>query len=215
MDLTRDKFERVIKLAGNGQPGKRWLDLGCHNAIFARMLADRGLHVTGVDVYDPSLKTEDTWTYVCHNLNEFPLPFTDSSFDVVSAIEVLEHIIDTDRFLDELHRIVRPNGVVLITTPNINMLRNRLRVPFGLYPYGLEYRNEIHHVRLYNATTLRSHLVEHGFVISTLAGLNLLPITLHRFNLLARLSTRAASLLPSLCSDLLVRATPSAAAGSQ
>lgn len=206
-DLNYYKFRRALTAAKPYISGNKWLDLGCHNARFVLMLADQGFDVTGVDVYDPKLKGQDTWEYKQHDLNTFPYPLSDHSFDVISGLEIIEHIIDTDRYLDEVKRILKPNGVLLLTTPNINMLRNRLRVPLGKYPYGLEYRNEIHHVRLYNVEALTSQLPEHGFTVQSVEGLNLLPIKTHSVRLLETLSRKAAGLWPSVCSDLIVVAT--------
>jgi 2-polyprenyl-3-methyl-5-hydroxy-6-metoxy-1,4-benzoquinol methylase len=207
MDFDYYKFRRALQTVEPYVSGSRWLELGCHNARFAVMLAERGFDVTGVDVYDPSLKGQNTWDYKQHNLNSFPYPFTDNSFDIISGLEIIEHIIDTDRFLSEAHRILKPNGALLLTTPNINMLRNRFRVPLGKYPYGLEYRNDIHHVRLYNVSALRSQLAEHGFIVHSISGLNLLPIKSHRIPVFETLSRVGASVWPSGCSDLILVAT--------
>ena len=51
-------------------------------------------------------------------LNHFPYPFRDSSFDQVRAIHVIEHLSDVIRTLEEFHRLARPGGTIFIVTPH-------------------------------------------------------------------------------------------------
>lgn len=133
--------------------------------------------------------------------------------DVISALEVLEHITDTDRFMSEVYERLRPGGWFLLSTPNINSLRNRVTVPFGAYPTGLEYRNIIHHVRLYNPHVLAAHLASKGFSEIRMRGVSFLPM---RFLALGRsgLSRSLADLLPQLCNNFLVVARRATSPGS-
>lgn len=70
--------------------------------------------------------------------NDFP--FSDTSFDCVVAIDVLEHLPDDRAFLQELRRVLRPDGRVVVTVPNgdRNLLVNRLKWRLGMTPevYG-------------------------------------------------------------------------------
>ena len=209
MDYNLYRFGRVLEAvnskSNSSLKGKQWLDLGCHNGTFARLLFEHGVFATGVDAYSLELKTENTWEYVQHDLDTGIIPFANQTFDIVSAMEIIEHITDTDKFLDEIFRVLKPDGLLVITTPNICMLKNRLRVPLGMYPYGCEYRNLIHHVRPYNLACLSSHLKGHGFRIVLSRGENLLP---HKLVILASCFMKISELLseffPSLCSNLVV-----------
>ena len=63
------------------------------------------------------------------------LPIENDSFDVILFLEVLEHIIDEPpHIFSELHRILKPNGYLFLTTPNIAQLFNRLMLLFGKQP---------------------------------------------------------------------------------
>src|SRR5690242_11355524 len=55
---------------------------------------------------------------VLADLDRFPYPFRDSSFDGLQAIHVIEHVSDVIRTMEEFHRLVRPGGEVLIVTPH-------------------------------------------------------------------------------------------------
>jgi 2-polyprenyl-3-methyl-5-hydroxy-6-metoxy-1,4-benzoquinol methylase len=181
---------------------KRWLDIGCHNGSFARLLVAHGFNVTGSDVWDPSLMRDTTWQY--RQQKDSRIPFEDGKADIVSALEVIEHIIDTDDFLEEVRRVLSPDGLMVLSTPNINMLRNRWRVPFGRYPHGPEWRTVIHHVRMYNVEKMREHLTQHGFRVLYVRGVHLLPTRFCRVPLGETVSNALAELLPTLCSNMVV-----------
>jgi len=126
------------------------------------------------------------------------------TFDVISALEVIEHIIDTDKFLDDISAHLAPHGLLLISTPNINNLLNRVLVPFGRYPIGLEFRNQIHHVRLYNVAALRGQLEAHGYEVLAVAGVQMLPQRWLLANSLLRCVSEAlADRLPELAVNLI------------
>ena len=52
------------------------------------------------------------------NLDHFPYPFRDNSFDELRAVHVIEHVSDVVRTMEEFHRLVRPGGTVYIATPH-------------------------------------------------------------------------------------------------
>ena len=54
-----------------------------------------------------------------HDLSGGPPPFEDARFAAVFAGEIIEHLVDTRRFLDELHRVLRPGGLLVVATPNL------------------------------------------------------------------------------------------------
>jgi 2-polyprenyl-3-methyl-5-hydroxy-6-metoxy-1,4-benzoquinol methylase len=185
----------------------RWLDLGCHQGQLLELLTARFgiVRPLGADDWPESLRVGQTspWNYVQADL-EKALPRSEP-MDVISALEVLEHITDTDRFLSEICDRLKPGGWLLLSTPNINSLRNRLTVPFGAYPTGLEYRNIIHHVRLYNPHVLRTHLASKGLSEIRMRGVSFLPM---RFPALGRssLSRGLADLFPQLCNNFIAAA---------
>jgi 2-polyprenyl-3-methyl-5-hydroxy-6-metoxy-1,4-benzoquinol methylase len=73
---------------------------------------------------------------VCVDLNAGVLPYQDGSFDCVTCLEVIEHVVDPLRLLKELHRVLRPHGQLVLTTPNIRYFRNILKlVREGRFPH--------------------------------------------------------------------------------
>lgn len=68
------------------------------------------------------------------DLNVEPLPYEDSTFDVVTCAEVLEHLENHREVIREIYRVLKPGGVVVASTPNILNFRSRMRfLTFGFW----------------------------------------------------------------------------------
>jgi SAM-dependent methyltransferase len=122
-------FRRLV-----GGPGRRVLDLGCRYGALTRAYVD-GNDVVGVDV-DRAALAEAAKLGIETRLAdvEQPLPFEDSSFDVVVAGELLEHVRDPERLVADARRLLRPGGRLVGSVPNAFRLLNRLRFLAGLPP---------------------------------------------------------------------------------
>jgi Methylase involved in ubiquinone/menaquinone biosynthesis len=70
------------------------------------------------------------------------LPFADASFNFVSCNHVLEHIFETEKFLREIRRVTRPDGLVVISVPNTAAWMNRIAFLFSGQPLGSEVGTE-------------------------------------------------------------------------
>jgi len=206
------RFFRIIellKIAGVGVTERdTWVDLGCHHGQFLAVLS--GAHdATWIGMDDWDLKGAMPFTsfrYYQTDLagNEWPAYLPPESVRFVSALEVIEHMTDTDRFLRAVKSVSLPDAYLVLSTPNINSLRNRILVPFGVYPASLEYRNVIHHVRLFNVANLKALLSEHGFVVRNCIGVSFLPERMLRFPFLRYVSEKLAERLPQLCGNIIV-----------
>ena len=70
------------------------------------------------------------------NLEEDPFPYANSSFDVVLFCEILEHLLmDPLRVLREIHRVLAPTGLLVLTTPNVARIENVLALMAGVNIY--------------------------------------------------------------------------------
>jgi SAM-dependent methyltransferase len=125
-------------LAGSPAPG-RLLDTGIYPAHLALALARLGgFQVSGVGRFVPAafqsemaergIEVEDV------DLERELLPHDDASFDRVVATEILEHLATPGLFLSECWRVLRPGGVLYVTTPNVVDARGRARALLGRSP---------------------------------------------------------------------------------
>lgn len=103
------------------RPGKV-LDIGCGNGYGFRYLRKNDYY--GIDYYEPSIQEGRRLfpeaNFLCSQLPE--LPFAAESFDNVLCLEVIEHLEEKDvlTLLDEIHRILKPQGVLFISSPNFD-----------------------------------------------------------------------------------------------
>ncbi|MBA7714207.1 Ubiquinone biosynthesis O-methyltransferase [subsurface metagenome] len=100
--------------------------------------------VVGLDVETEALvkaKARGIETY-CTDLND-SLPFAEENFDVIHANQVIEHLSNTDLFIKEIHRILRPRGYAVIATPNLASLPNIAYLLLGIQPYDASVSDEV------------------------------------------------------------------------
>lgn len=102
------------------------LDVGCGAGFLANELARHGLAVTGLDASASSLevaKHHDTTRTVRYALGDaYQLPYADASFEVVCAMDFLEHVEVPTRVVQEAARVVKPHGLFFFHTFNRNVL---------------------------------------------------------------------------------------------
>lgn len=97
------------------------------------------------------------------------LPFSNSSFEVIYFCEVMEHLLGfPEDYLSELYRVLKPGGYLIITTPNLLRVSNRIRFIFGknfLDPFENTY-DGVNHLREFDKGELEIYLKKAGFIIS-------------------------------------------------
>lgn len=113
-------FERYV----TDWKGKSVLDVGCGGGFTCEFMARRGATVTGIDLSTDSIETakahakENNLTINYQTGSAETLPFPSGSFDVITCVDVLEHVPDLERVLSEIHRVLRPGGFFLFDTIN-------------------------------------------------------------------------------------------------
>ena len=97
------------------------------------------------------------------------LPFRDASFDAVIATEVIEHVRYPYRLLEEIRRVLRPSGRVLLSTPNVAIPVNRVALAlFGLFPddRGLHEDPDVGHIHFFTRRSLLEGVSRKGFAVA-------------------------------------------------
>jgi len=109
-------------------------DLGCGNGYLSSRLFDSS-KLIGVDINIQSLKDakQRGLQVVCSDLNR-SLPFRAKIFDIVFSDQVIEHLIDTDNFAQEIKRILKDDGIAIIGTENLASWPNVFALIIGIQP---------------------------------------------------------------------------------
>ncbi|OLC60476.1 MAG: hypothetical protein AUG14_04625 [Candidatus Rokubacteria bacterium 13_1_20CM_2_68_19] len=117
---------------------ERLVDVGCGVGNLIGVARGRCQTVHGCDVSEVAVVEACGRGVigVCADLNTGALPYRSGAFDRATCLEVIEHVIDPLQLLRELHRVLRPAGRLILTTPNIRYFRNVARLVWrGEFPH--------------------------------------------------------------------------------
>ena len=137
---------------------------------------------------EPPLSVKELRTNISiikHDFNQYNLPLHDGSVDIVYSIETIEHVVNPDIFIKEINRILKPNGLVILTTPNLLAWYNRILVLFGSLPIHYEISKNkkygrfkyiskgevVGHIRVFSTKALKEMLEDNSFKILQIKGL--------------------------------------------
>jgi 2-polyprenyl-3-methyl-5-hydroxy-6-metoxy-1,4-benzoquinol methylase len=145
-----DKFEPFRKT-------NRLLDVGCGIGYFLEVAKDRGWEVYGTEYTDKAIEICTSKGIAMKQGKLNPLDFELASFDILTSFEVLEHINNPSEEIDNFHKLLRPGGLVYLTTPNFNsLLRYKLKEKYNVITYP-------EHLCYYTPKTLKKLFLGNGF----------------------------------------------------
>jgi len=141
--------EKVLEIFSNFPDRGSLLEIPAGEGALAWQLHKLGYQVTGGDI-DPGFFKVKPIPCIYLDLNR-PFPFEDEQFDFISCIEGIEHLEDQFQFVRECRRALRPNGTLVLTTPNILNLASRLKFLFsGFYSLAPRPINEFSQVPVFD-----------------------------------------------------------------
>lgn len=175
---SQTDYLRIKRLSHYIQPQSKILDVGCGTGNFLREARRNGYHGTGMDIALP----------VIRYLTKQDIPVVSSlhklgaqTFDAVVSFDVLEHLNNPHTWLSHIRRILKANGVFMISTPNAGGISSRI---LGRYWWVF---GPADHVILYRVKTLEKLLTMHGFQILSIRTDTLTPWAYPPNTLLRRL----------------------------
>jgi len=187
-DFSRNPIVKVqgeqLRLAARTGPGTvRVLDLGCGAGTPTKILLgdDPRIEIIGADL---SREAIDVYLAGTNRngvqLDAQRLPFTDGAFDIVISDDVIEHLVDTDAYAREISRVLKDDGWLFLSTPNLAAWFNRIGLLLGLQPAFTEVSFEkvfgrpgddiVGHLRVFTSRSTREFLVHHGYTIVDIRG---------------------------------------------
>jgi len=140
------------------------LDLGCGlGSVGAALKKKKDCRVVGCDVEQGPL-TRSFDRFVRADLNQGLPEFSDNKFDYIIALDVIEHLSNPEKFLDDLRALAaRTSAKVILTTANVSFILMRLMLLIGRFEYGKRGILDITHTRLFTLPTLKRAMLSAGF----------------------------------------------------
>ena len=192
----------------------RLLDLGCNDGVWTQEV---GRNINTINICGVDNAKEQTWKAKRNgiktkrsNLNSV-FPYRSGVFDVIHSNQVIEHLIETRSFVDEIYRVLKPGGYAVISTENLASWHNMLSLIFGWQPFSLAVISgykigvgnpmSIHksdnifspweHVRVFSYKAFLEIFTERGFLIEEVLGAGYYPLP----NCFAKLDPKHAAFL--------------------
>lgn len=116
------QFKFPIQVLQQISKESKLLDVGADIGLLNDFLPNN-IHYTSLDI----TKNSD----ISHDLDKFPIPIKNDSYDIIVSLETLEHTLYPDKVMEELKRIAKPNALFLVSMPNEYNFWCRINFLFG------------------------------------------------------------------------------------
>lgn len=141
------------------RPGQKILEVGSGLGFLVKHLRAKGFDVTGTEMNGQYIETAKIQNGVdIVRMAGDKLAFPDGTFDVVLSFDVFEHIPDTDQHLQEVARVLKPEGHYLFGTPN-----KITNIPFEILKERSFTKYKEYHCSLHTYGELKERLAKNGF----------------------------------------------------
>ncbi len=166
--------------------GKTVLDVGCGGGILSESMAERGAKVTGIDLGEKALKVAALHSLESGVAVDYQLIAVEAlaenqpaSFDVVTCLEMLEHVPDPASVVAACAKLVKPGGLVFFSTINRNPKAYLLAVIGAEYILNLLPRGTHDYEKFIKPSELASWVRAAGLSLNHQIGMSYNPITQH------------------------------------
>ena len=176
----------IHKTAETGLTGKKVLDVGCGGGILSESMARRGADVTGIDLGTENLKAaalhaeqsalHQTLRYQHIPVEEFAKTHA-GQFDVVTCMEMLEHVPDPSSIVQACFELLAPGGVCVLSTINRNPKSYLFAIVGAEYVLRLLDRGTHDYAKFITPAELDKMAIDAGFTRQDIIGLHYNPLT--------------------------------------
>ena len=177
------RLGHIERLAG-GLAGKHVLDVGCGGGILAEAMAARGAHVTGIDLAEKPLKVAMLHRMEVGSATDYQLVSAEdlararpASFDVVTCMEMVEHVPEPASTVRACAELAKPGGLVVFSTINRNAKSFLFAIVGAEYVLRLLPKGTHEYARFIRPSELAGMCRAAGLEVSDLTGMTYNPIT--------------------------------------
>ncbi len=177
--LRLDWIDNTVSLSG-----KKVVDIGCGGGILAESMAARGAEVTGVDLSEKALGVARLHLYESgqtvnyrHISAEDIAKESPASFDVVTCMEMLEHVPDPASTIRACATLVKPGGSVFFSTLNRNLKAYLMAVVGAEYVLNLLPRGTHEYAKFIKPSELARYVREAGLDVEEIIGMQYNPFS--------------------------------------
>jgi 2-polyprenyl-3-methyl-5-hydroxy-6-metoxy-1,4-benzoquinol methylase len=158
-------------------------------------------HIIDISKRQVEMAKKKGYNAIIHDISK-GFPYNDESFDIIFASEVIEHIFDTSYFLKECCRILKKDGLLILTTPNIASLGNRINLFLGNKPGCIDYRveNSPGHIRVFTIKNIVELLNDAGFKIIKITGFKVNTYNSKKYG---KINLKLGDLFPTLSDNII------------
>jgi lipopolysaccharide biosynthesis protein/2-polyprenyl-3-methyl-5-hydroxy-6-metoxy-1,4-benzoquinol methylase/uncharacterized coiled-coil protein SlyX len=162
--------ESLSKISAKVASNSVVLDVGCSTGMLGRYLAlEKNCIVDGVDVDEAALQQckQGYRKTACKNLEHDNLTdiFNVESYDYIVVADVVEHLVDPDKLLSQLKLLVKPNGSIIFSIPNITHVAAGLELLLGNFSYRKNGLLDSTHLRFYSYESIIEKLKSSGLFV--------------------------------------------------
>lgn len=185
-DINPLRLDYIDQGVGGGLAGKTVLDVGCGGGILSESMAQRGANVTGIDMgeaplsvaklhlYESQLKVD----YKCITVEQLAAE-QPASFDVVTCMEMLEHVPEPASVVTACHNLVKPDGHVFFSTINRNLKSYLFAIIGAEYLLRLLPKGTHDYAKLIRPAELAQWVRATGGEMKDITGMSYNPLTKH------------------------------------
>jgi spore maturation protein CgeB/ubiquinone/menaquinone biosynthesis C-methylase UbiE len=157
---------------------RRLLDVGCGGGDFGQAVKKRGkVEVVGIEI-DPqacAMADQVLDRAIEGNIETMELPFEDGYFDCITFSDVLEHLIDPTEALRKVTRVLAPDGVILMSIPNVGYYEVIQMLANGRWRYSSAGIMDRSHLRFFTAAEIRQMITDAGLEMAGIGPLSIIP----------------------------------------
>ena len=135
-ELGEKRRSAVLSLL-TPQTKAAYLDLGCGDGDVTMTMATKlgTSSVFGIDIIDSEIKkARGRGMKVSKADLDKKFPYRSNTFDVITAIQVIEHLFEVDTFVSDIYRVLKPGGTAVVSTENLSSWHNVFALMVGLQP---------------------------------------------------------------------------------